>query len=255
LLVIPDIRQTRSLQDPDNMANSRNDGRLVTPSPTMRNYKPYFVAAIKSHYPQSYPEIASATDDHYKVISADSNFSFRSHNPIDRRLDFCAYFLALIKTLDHRGELYDTIRIVSLEIVTNYVTPRNGFERWLKKLPPKLVGTRLGNVLMGMLAKKFGTNENKDGFIAHIITDKKETYGLGYGVDIIECGICKLFDKHHFGKYAPILCEVDKVTSELAGLELIRSGTIANGAKKCDFRYKRVAKAESSFSPRSRSER
>jgi hypothetical protein len=39
------------------------------------------------------------------------------------------------------------------------------------------------------------------GFIATIITDKKETLGLGYGVDILECGICKLFNKHNYQKY------------------------------------------------------
>ena len=84
------------------------------------------------------------------------------------------------------------------------------------------------------------TNKNKDGFIANIITDKEETFGLGYGIDILECGICKLFNKHNFGKYAAILCEVDKLTSGIAGLTLIRSGTIANGAEKCDFRFKRM---------------
>ena len=34
-----------------------------------------------------------------------------------------------------------------------------------------------------------------------------------------------------------ILCEVDEITSALAGLKLVRTGTIANGAKKCDFRF------------------
>ena len=73
-----------------------------------------------------------------------------------------------------------------------------------------------------------------------MITDKKDTYDLGYGIDILECGICKLFQKHDAAKYASILCEVDKVTSGLAGLELIRTGTIALGATKCDFRFRKI---------------
>jgi hypothetical protein len=77
-----------------------------------------------------------------------------------------------------------------------------------------------------------------DGFVVKMITDKKETYGLGYGIDIVECGICKLFNKHGYYQYARILCEVDELTSGLAGLKLIRAGTIANGASKCDFRWK-----------------
>ena len=71
-----------------------------------------------------------------------------------------------------------------------------------------------------------------------MITDTKETYGLGYGIDILECGICKLYNKHNYNKFASILCEIDHITTSLAGLEMVRMGTIANGAQKCDFRYK-----------------
>jgi hypothetical protein len=94
-------------------------------------------------------------------------------------------------------------------------------------------------MLIKSLHERVKTNANADGFIARIITDQQETYGLGYGIDILECGICKLFKKHHYQKYASILCEVDEITSSLAGLKLIRTGTIANGAIKCDFRFKR----------------
>jgi hypothetical protein len=206
----------------------------------MRSYKKHFAHAIKRNYPGSFDDVGSATERNYQMISADSSFFFRSKNPLDRRLDFCAYFLALIKTLDERGEQYETIKRVSLEVVTDYVTPKNKFQQMLKRIPPKLVGTALWNVFIKILSKKLAVNDNKEGFIARIITSKEETYGLGYGVDIIECGVCKLFNKHNFGKYTPILCEVDKLTSGLAGLELIRSGTIASGASKCDFRYRKV---------------
>ena len=76
--------------------------------------------------------------------------------------------------------------------------------------------------------------------MASIIRGKDETYGLGYGIDIVECGICKLFQKHNYQQYASILCEVDEITSSLAGLQLIRTGTIASGASKCDFRFKKL---------------
>ena len=60
------------------------------------------------------------------------------------------------------------------------------------------------------------------------------------GCDILECGICKLFARHGFSKYASLLCEVDYITSTRAGLQLVRTGTIANGAERCDFRFKRI---------------
>lgn len=178
-------------------------------------------------------------DEHYCQISPDTDFARTSKNPIDKRLDFCAYFLALIKTLDSAGESFDSIRKTCLEVVTAYVQPRNKMQAFFKRQLPKLISTWVGQSLIQLFHKRISVNQNTNGFIANIITDKHKTYGLGYGIDILECGICKLFKKHNFGKYASILCEVDEITSSLAGLTLIRSGTIANGAQKCDFRFKR----------------
>lgn len=176
----------------------------------------------------------------FKAINVDVAFAGSSKNPIDRRLTFTAYFLALIKVLDKHGENFEKIRELSLEIVKEYVRPKNKIQKFLKRLPVKLLNTTLGNMVLKFLAKKVSKRGHPEGFVAKIITDKNETFGLGYGIDILECGICKLFKTHRYEQYAKILCEVDEVTSGLAGLKLIRTGTIANGAKKCDFRFKRV---------------
>jgi hypothetical protein len=206
----------------------------------MDKFKKYFLHAIRKNYPKESTELITETENHFSHISKDTRFAATSKNPIDRRLDFSAYFLALVQTLDERGESFERIREICLEIVIEYVKPKNKFQQFLKKLPPKMIGTGVADILLKAFSKKVGQNDNPDGFIANIITDKNETYGFGYGVDIIECGICKLFKKHQYEKYASILCEVDKVTSGLAGLELIRTGTIANGATKCDFRFRRI---------------
>jgi len=183
--------------------------------------------------------IIAHMEKNYSSISIDTAFARTSKNPIDRRLDFCAYFLALIKTLDARNESFETIRRICLEVVLEYVRPKNKFQAILKRLPAKLANTWLSTLLFKKFHARVSTNSSPEGFVANIITDKSETYGLGYGFDILECGICKLFKKHNYSKYASILCEVDEVTSGLAGLKLIRTGTIALGAKKCDFRFKK----------------
>ncbi len=207
----------------------------------MDNYRKYFVAGIKKNFPGQSDTLIAKTDAHYKIISADTSFAARSANPIDKRLDFSAYFLALIKTLDEQGEKFERTRIICLEIVTEYVRPKNKLHQLLKKLPAKLINTKPATFFLKAFNKRVSSNSNPDGFIANIITDKKETMGLGYGIDILECGICKLFKKHNYQEYSSILCEVDHITSDLAGLKLVRNGTIALGAKKCDFRWERKA--------------
>lgn len=205
----------------------------------MANYRKYFAAGIKKNFRESCHKIITKVDAHYKIISVDTAFAASSNNPIDKRLDFCAYFLALIKTLNEQGKSFETIRRICLEIVSEYVKPKYKFQQFIKKLPAKLVNTWLATYFLKRFAKRVRRNSNPGGFIANIITDKKETFGLGYGVDILECGICKLFDKHNYQRYSSILCEVDALTSDLAGLRLVRNGTIALGAKKCDFRWER----------------
>jgi hypothetical protein len=205
----------------------------------MSSYRKYFVAGAKKNFPGKADAIIDKVNAHYKIISVDTAFARSSKNPIDKRLDFCAYFLALIKTLDERGESFETTRKICLEIVAEYVKPKNKFQQLVKKLPAKIVNTWLATYFLKKFNERVSTNSNPDGFIANIITNKKETLGLGYGVDILECGICKLFNKHKYQKYASILCEVDALTSDLAGLKLVRNSTIALGAKKCDFRWER----------------
>ncbi len=200
-------------------------------------YRKFFVRAVKEKFPLGWDAIIANTDNHFKIISVDTRFAATSKNPIDKRLDFCAYFLALIKTLDEQGETFETTRKICLEIVTEYVRPKNKIQQVLKRLPAQLANTWIATVFLTSFNKRVNKNSNADGFIANIITDKQETFGLGYGIDILECGICKLFTKHKYQKYSSILCEVDEITSSLAGLKLVRTGTIALGAKKCDFRF------------------
>ncbi len=204
----------------------------------MDDYRKYFRQFVTENYPNDFGNILADTDRNYNSISTDTAFAKTSKNPIDRRLDFCSYFLALIKTLDNKGETFDNIRKICLQITTEYVQPKSKIQEYFKRLLPKLTNTWLGQFLIKAFHKRVSVNTNPDGFIANIITDENETFGLGYGIDIIECGICKLFKKHNYSKYASILCEVDEITSGLAGLQLVRTGTIANGAKKCDFRFK-----------------
>ena len=202
--------------------------------------KPYFVRAVEEHYPDRSTHLLAAIDTHYERIAEDTRFAATSANPLDKRLDFSAYFLALILTLDGQGESFQAIRSLCLHIVAEYVRPKNKMQRLLKRLPARLIGTRPATALLKVFAGKVGRRAHPDGFVARILTDQKETLSLGYGFDILECGICKLFHKHGYSRYASILCEVDELTSGFAGLQLVRTSTIALGASKCDFRFKKV---------------
>ncbi|GJM35640.1 MAG: hypothetical protein DHS20C18_46410 [Saprospiraceae bacterium] len=202
-------------------------------------YKKHFKRVLTKRFPELYGSILLNTDKRYLRISKDTDFSKSSSNPLDKRLDLMAYFLATIQSLQEQELDFQRIENVCIEIATEYVRPKNGLQKLFKKIPPKLINTKLSSLFLKMLDKKISKRGHDDGFLAKLITDKHDTYGFGYGIDILECGVCKLFYKHNAGKFTPILCKVDKITSSLAGLELVRKGTIANGADKCDFRFKK----------------
>ena len=59
-----------------------------------------------------------------------------------------------------------------------------------------------------------------------------------YGVDYLECASCKFLAKQNASELAPYLCAVDILYSRLLGWGLTRTMTLAQGAEKCDFRFK-----------------
>jgi hypothetical protein len=65
-----------------------------------------------------------------------------------------------------------------------------------------------------------------------------------YGVDYIECASCKMLRAENAFELAPYVCAVDKTASELLGWGLTRTMTLAEGAPKCDFRFKKGGKTQ-----------
>lgn len=62
-----------------------------------------------------------------------------------------------------------------------------------------------------------------------------DEYDLGY--DYHECGICKLCQDEGCPELAVYLCRMDYVLADIMNMKLVRTGTIAEGASCCDFRY------------------
>ncbi|MEW6406682.1 MAG: L-2-amino-thiazoline-4-carboxylic acid hydrolase [Chloroflexota bacterium] len=76
-----------------------------------------------------------------------------------------------------------------------------------------------------------------DGYVYNFVEGDGETFD--YGVDYLECASCKFLAKHGAPELAPYLCPVDILYSEALGWGLTRTQTLAEGAAKCDFRFKK----------------
>ena len=71
------------------------------------------------------------------------------------------------------------------------------------------------------------------------IEEKGHGIFLDFGMDFTECAICKFFHAQGADEFTPFLCSLDFPMSKALGTGLVRTMTLAEGAEKCDFRYKR----------------
>jgi len=60
----------------------------------------------------------------------------------------------------------------------------------------------------------------------------------GFGFDVLRCPLADYFRSLGLGELGEgALCELDFRTAELEGIKLVRTGTLAGGAERCDFRW------------------
>ena len=91
----------------------------------------HFRHSLHLRYPAQATELVSELEARYAVLKREVAFAKKSANPVDRRLDFTACFLALIQVLEKRSEPFEKIREICLEVTHEYVRPKNG-----KSTPP-----------------------------------------------------------------------------------------------------------------------
>jgi hypothetical protein len=73
-------------------------------------------------------------------------------------------------------------------------------------------------------------------WVFNFIEGEEQT--LDYGIDYIECGICKYFKDQNAAELTPYLCLADFPVSQALNTGLVRTTTLARGGDRCDFRYK-----------------
>jgi len=79
-----------------------------------------------------------------------------------------------------------------------------------------------------------------DGYVFDFIPGDGNTFD--YGVDYLECASCKFLKQEGAFEFARFICPADVLYSQSLGWGLMRTRTLAEGADRCDFRFKRGGK-------------
>jgi len=145
-----------------------------------------------------------------------------------------AWFLAMYRVLKHRGEAVEEVGVLAYQASEAYLRsyPRFvsrflGFmtfsPRYLRKLQQRAADSR---------ARKYPGD-----YVYGFVAGDGETFD--YGVDYTECGTVKFLAEQGAPELAPYICPADILYSQALGWGLRRTTTLAEGAERCDFRFKK----------------
>ena len=157
--------------------------------------------------------------------------------PFTEFIVFTAMFLAMYrvnkthgKTAEQTGEMMFEIGrafLRSYPVILVYLFGRINFSRRYLELVRK-----------GAIESQ--ERKYPEGSVINFVEGDGESFD--YGVDYIECASCKFLAKQGAPELAPYLCPVDILYSDTLGWGLTRIMTLAEGAEKCDFRFKEGGK-------------
>jgi hypothetical protein len=157
-----------------------------------------------------------------------------SANPRSFSLYGSAFWLALWRVLEPRGLTLDEARKLFCELFRTYWSR---YPRVLRRLYGRIRMGPANQKKVRRLAMASQARANPDDYVSRFVPGEPGRFD--YGIDFVECAIMKFLRAEGAEELAPVLCELDWPHTELLGIELIRTTTLAQGGDRCDFRFRR----------------
>lgn len=154
--------------------------------------------------------------------------------PFTEFIVFTGMLLAIYRVNKARGKTAEEIGELVYKIGRVFLRANPAF---LKLLFGRMNFSRLYLNRLRKYSIESHQKKYPDGYVINFIEGDGKTFD--YGVDYLECASCKFLAKQGAAKLAPYLCPVDILYSEALGWGLTRTMTLAEGAEKCDFRFKK----------------
>jgi len=145
-----------------------------------------------------------------------------------------AWFLAMYRVLKRRGETVDEVGRLTYQASKAYL---GAYPRFLSRFLgfmtfPSRYLRRLKQRAAESQARRYPGD-----YVFDLVEGDGETFD--YGVDYTECGTVKFLVAQGAAELAPYVCPADILYSRVLGWGLKRTMTLAEGAARCDFRFKK----------------
>ena len=165
-------------------------------------------------------------------------------NRLSDILPMSAMSLALYKVLKARGVPVEEIGKLNYEIAERH---SKHVSRLVKLLMSRLRFSRIIKRVLKKMAEKSQKKEFPEDWVFFYVEGDGEHFDVG--IDYTECAICKFFHQQGADEFTKYMCLTDFASSKARGSGLFRTTTIAEGAEKCDFRWKKGGEVKSGWPP------
>jgi len=154
--------------------------------------------------------------------------------PFTQFLISTAWYLALYRVLQRRGETIEEVGLLAFRAGETYLQAYPAFLR-------RILGRRTFSHRYRRRLRKGATESQArrypGNYVYNFVEGDGETFD--FGVDYIECAAVRFLTEQGAPELAPYICPVDILYSEALGWGLKRTMTLAQGAPKCDFRFRK----------------
>ena len=172
----------------------------------------------------------------YRILYKNMPYIGGKENIFSEWLVYGVYYLGVYKVLKNSGLSLEDIGIIvykTYEVMADH-------PKWILRIVGHF---KYGQKYLEKLKKAAEESHKRrypGDWVCTFIEGDGEAYDFGF--DIMECGICKFYQANGASEFSPYMCLSDYVVSKAFDRGLVRHKTIAEGAEKCDFRYKKGRK-------------
>jgi hypothetical protein len=165
-------------------------------------------------------------------------------NSLTQDLIDCTMLLAFYRVLKQEGCRIEEIGRVVIAAEQERV---HAYPRFVLRLLGKLIRSPIGKSHMKKTAEESQRRCYPGAWVSVYIEGDGETFD--FGLDYLECGLCKFFHRQGADELTPYLCQFDYVQQRAMGTGFTRTMTLATGGERCDFRWKRGRETQPGWPP------
>ena len=201
-----------------------------------RGWRPFLAASYGVEFAEA---VLKDAREQYKALIPKIPYIGGDENPMTRHLVRSTTSLVLYKAMKARGKTAEEVGKVVYDAVVASVG----------QLPPRPFKALRAEYIAKEKEQARKSRERR--YSGDWVWEFVEGDGVefDYGYDFLECGTQKLYHAYGADEFLPFYCYLDFVLNRTVGWGFARTMTLAEGHKKCDFRWKRGGKTRKGWPP------